>query len=80
VKIEVQKLTGKELEEEQLILLANKQGIEKSITDLESLKIQFEEVAKQLEVDCEIIIQYVIYSSFILFPGRRGKKDFDTTD
>jgi len=49
VKIEVHKLTGKDLEEEQLILLANKQGIEKSITDLEALKIQLEEVAKQLE-------------------------------
>ena len=52
VKIEIQQLAGKVPDEEQLTLLASKQSVERSITDIGALKAQLEEVAKQIEVVC----------------------------
>ena len=49
MKIEIQQLAGKVPDEEQLILLASKQSVERSITDIGVLKAQLEEVAKQIE-------------------------------
>ena len=49
MKIEIQQLAGKVPDEEQLILLASKQSVERSITDVGTLKTQLEEVAKQIE-------------------------------
>lgn len=48
-KIELQQLSGKEPDEEQLVLLSSKLSIEKSVTDITTLKQQLEEVAKQIE-------------------------------
>ncbi len=52
MKIEIQQLAGKVPDEEQLTLLASKQSVERSITDIAALKAQLEEVAKQIEVVC----------------------------
>ena len=49
MKIEIQQLAGKVPDEEQFTLLASKQSVERSITDIGALKAQLEEVAKQIE-------------------------------
>ena len=52
MKIEIQQLAGKIPDEEQLTLLASKQSVERSITDIGALKAQLEEAAKQIEIVC----------------------------
>eukprot|EP01041_Mallomonas_annulata_P008533 gene8533-17600_t len=47
VKIEAQQKAGKAIIEEQLILLAGKSAVEKALADVESIKTQLEEVAKE---------------------------------
>lgn len=47
LKVEAQLKEGKKLNEEQLILVASKSSLEKALTDVESIKTQLEEVAKQ---------------------------------
>ena len=47
-KFESQLVTGKELNDEQKQLLANKSSIVKALVELESIKNQLEDVAKQV--------------------------------
>mmetsp|Transcript_14422 Transcript_14422/g.15090 ORF Transcript_14422/g.15090 Transcript_14422/m.15090 type:complete len:592 (+) Transcript_14422:65-1840(+) len=47
IKVESQLKEGKKLNEEQLVLVASKASLEKALSDVESIKTQLEEVAKQ---------------------------------
>ncbi len=48
VKLEVNIATGKNLDEEQLILYSSKSSVEKAIADIGALKTQLEEIAAQV--------------------------------
>lgn len=47
-KAEAQLLTGKALNEEQLVLLASKPSVERAISDIDIIRVQLEDVAKDL--------------------------------
>jgi hypothetical protein len=47
-KVEAQVATGKSLNEEQLVLLSTKPAVERAMLDIEALKAQLEEVAKEV--------------------------------
>ena len=56
MKAECQQQQGKALNEEQQTLLSSKIGVERSLIDLEALKVQLEEVAKeQIEEEIKVI-------------------------
>ena len=57
--IEAQLKAGKTLSEEQKALVPLKASIEKSVTDLESVKIQIEEIAREVDDDdCSLIVMF----------------------
>jgi hypothetical protein len=47
VKIDNQRVEGKVLNDEQLVLLSSRPAVERSLADIEALKVQLEEVAKE---------------------------------
>jgi hypothetical protein len=50
MKVDAQRLEGKVLNEEQLVLLSSRPAVERSLADIDALKSQLEDVAKERKV------------------------------